>query len=125
MKTIKYVLITFHLIPFFILYGGDLPAGEGDSLLLKNLHTMRLRQQDEEMVVRAQVFKTVQTEERCTPVQQVRQRLKDLKKGNNETEDDIVINAGHEELNVTDNHGTIDSDINVQIIKQGGEKECL
>jgi len=96
-----------------------------ESYMLENLRRMRIKQQDHENVIRAQIFKTVKQEQDCTPVQQTRQRLRDLRDDSNDTDDEnIIINAGHEELNVTDNHGTINSDVNIQVIKQGREIPC-
>jgi hypothetical protein len=95
-----------------------------DSVILQNLHRMRLKQQDEEVVVRALIFKDAQRDGRCTPVQQTRARLREVGRDKNNMGNDITINAGTEQLNVTDNHGTINSDVNVQIIKQGGENPC-
>jgi hypothetical protein len=97
-----------------------------DSIMLQNLHRMRIKQQDQESVIRAQIFKTVRQEGECTPVQQTRQRMRELKGNHNDDIDDenIVINAGHEQFNVTDNHGTINSDVNVQILKQGRDNPC-
>lgn len=92
--------------------------------MLQNLHRMRIKQQDEEMVIRAQIFKNVEQESHCTPVQQLRQRIRDIGTGKS-TAEDITINAGHDELNVEDNHGTINSDVNVNIIKQGRDRDCL
>lgn len=91
-----------------------------------NLRRMRVKQQDEEGVVRIQHFINQQTTEQCTSVQQSRQRIKDIEAASGETkEEDVNITAGHGELNVTSNSGTINSDINIQIIKQGETKECL
>ena len=68
----------------------------------------------------------VQKEKRCTPVQQARQRIRDIEAASgNANSENVNITAGHGEINVADNHGTIDSDINVQIINQGETRDCL
>lgn len=95
-----------------------------DSAMLQNLRRMRIKQQDQENLFRVVMFKTVQTVPQCTPVQQTRQRLREFGPKDGTGEDDIVINAGNEQMNVTDNHGTINSDVNVNIIKQGNENPC-
>ena len=125
------IMILFGLIFISVAYActafaQELPEGS-DSFMLENLRRMRIKQQDQEYVIRAQIFKTVKQEQECTPVQQMRQRLRELKGKHNDDIDDenIVINAGHEQLNVTDNHGTINSDVNVEVIKQGQQIPCL
>lgn len=99
-------------------------AQEENSIILQNLHRMRIKQQDEEVVIRAQIFKNVQQENHCTSVQQTRARLREVGRDKYSADNDIIIHAGNEQLNVTDNHGTINSDVNVQIIKQGEENPC-
>lgn len=103
-------------------------ADDQDAIMLDNLRKMRMRQQGEEqIVVRVQQFTSPQNKSQCSAVQQARQRLKDIEEAGGDTDtENVNITAGHGELNVTDNHGTINSDISVQIIKQGGdESECL
>lgn len=96
-----------------------------DSYLLQNIRKMRIKQQDEETAFRAVIFKNVQGQYQCTPVQMTRERLRGLKGGDSDTdEEDIVINAGNEQVNVTDNHGTISSDVNINITKQGDYIPC-
>lgn len=114
--------LVFIAVFLFFLLG--IASAQNDSIMLENLHRMRIKQQDEEMVIRAQIFKSAGPESNCTPVQQVRQRIRDIGTGKT-TDKSITINAGHEELNVEDNHGTINSDVNVNVIKQGSDRDCL
>ncbi|MFH1653190.1 MAG: hypothetical protein ABIE74_03950 [Pseudomonadota bacterium] len=101
-------------------------SDEEDHVMLDSLRKMRSRQQNEEQRITVRKFVTQTTQKKCTPVQQARQRMREIERGNGTHNEEVTINAGHEELNVTDNHGTINSDINIQIIKQGGdEDECL
>ena len=101
-------------------------SDERELFMLDNLRRMRSKQQQEEKVVRVQGFMNVQKEKRCTPVQQARQRIRDIEASSGEANSENVnITAGHGELNVADNHGAINSDINVQIINQGDERDCL
>jgi hypothetical protein len=110
-------------ILFGVLMDTKVLANE-DSVMLQNLRRLRIKQQDQENLFRVVMFKTLQTSPQCAPVQQTRQRLREFGPKDGTGEDDIVINAGNEELNVTDNHGTINSDVNVNIIKQGNENPC-
>ncbi len=112
------------IIAFVLVCAAAGDARGSDATMLENLRRMRVKQQDEEFVVRAQIWKNVQTQPTCTPVQQTRVRLREIGGGNSNGDNDVVINAGTEELNVTDNHGTINSDVNVQIIKQGDDNPC-
>jgi hypothetical protein len=99
---------------------------ERELLMLENLRRMRTRQQEEEKVVRIQGFMNVQKRKQCTPVQQARQRIRDIEASSGEADSENVnVTAGHGEINVSDNHGTINSDINVHIINQGEERDCL
>lgn len=99
-------------------------AEEEEVNLLDTLHRIRIKQEQQEFVIRGQGFMKIEKETACTPVQQTRQRLRDLNESKGD-EENVTINAGHEEVNVTDNHGTINTDVNVQIIKEGKERECL
>jgi hypothetical protein len=101
-------------------------ADREDTAMLDNLRKMRLKQQHEEIVIRETRFVHLDKEHHCTPVQQTRQRIRDVEAASGKTAyENININAGHDELNVTDNHGTINSDVNVQVINQGSGRECL
>jgi len=102
------------------------PDGE-DQTTLENLRKMRMKQQGEENVVRIQQFVNQQaTKQQCTPVQQARQRMKDIEAAEGKaTAENVNITAGHTTLDATGNNGTINSDINIQIIKNGDSNECL
>ncbi len=99
-------------------------AQEEDLMMIERLHNMRLKQQDEEQAIRINKFVQMNNAAQCTPVQQIRQRMNDIRAKKNENDDmnaeNVTINAGHENLNITDNHGTINSDVNVQVINEGG-----
>lgn len=125
----RYVSLIFLLV--LTLVSGAVWAqspNEEDVYMLENLRKMRVKQQDEEAhTVSVRQFVNQQIGQGCTPVQQVRQRIKDIEAARGDTTDeDVNITAGHGTLNITENSGTVNSDINVQIIKQGGEEnECL
>lgn len=95
---------------------------EEDVIVLDRVRKMRMRVQDEEGAIRIQKFIHSEGTNHCSPVQQVRERLKTTTSGgeNGFSNENVNINAGHGELNVTDNHGTINSDVNVQIVNEGG-----
>ncbi|PIU58350.1 MAG: hypothetical protein COS89_00860 [Deltaproteobacteria bacterium CG07_land_8_20_14_0_80_38_7] len=119
--------ILFLIIAVFISLQQISFAGEEEeAIVLDNLRRIRQRQQQEEIVIREQRFVTNNNEGQCTPVQQTRQRIRDIEESSGDAQgDNITINAGHGELDVTDNHGTINSDIDIQIINQGKEQKCL
>ncbi len=105
-------------------------ADESDesNLLLNNLRKMRNKQQGEEQVIRTRQFiNYTETKYQCTPAQQVRQRIRNIEGGSDEdeTQQNVTINAGHENLDITDNHGTINSDVNIQVVNNGENMECL
>ena len=110
-------LLLVNVVPVF--------AQEEDVMLIERLHNMRLKQQDEEGAIRIQKFVQTNKQTQCSVEQQVRERLREVKDGKSSTgmsAANVTINAGHEELNITDNHGTINSDVNVQVIEQGGDE---
>jgi predicted membrane protein len=122
MKIVNTLFYSF----FTILMSGYLVVASAEDATLKNLRSMRMKQEQQEIVVREQKFVRVENETHCTPVQQTRQRLKDI--GNGERPASVTnlsIHAGHEEMNIDNNQGTINSDVNVQVIKEGDHKECL
>jgi len=120
--TTKIFVFLFLLIwPYFAQTKEDTKS----NIMLDNIRRMRLKQQQEEIVIRETKFVHVDKERHCTPVQQIRQRIRDIEASSGKKNfENININAGHEELNVADNHGTINSDININVINQGQEREC-
>lgn len=122
MKLLMIILITL----FSISEGMCQETAEEEQMMLESLRKMRVKQQNEEGTLRIQHFINQQTEQKCTPVQMARQRVKDIEEARNDNQtENVNITAGHGELNVTDNSGTVNSNINIQIVKQGEEKECL
>jgi hypothetical protein len=101
-------------------------AVSDDQPLLDTIRNLRLKQENEENVIRVRQFINQIDSSRCTPVESARERIKTLEASDGSVAtDEVNVTAGHGELNVTDNHGTINSDINVQIVKQGENKGCL
>ena len=110
----------FAFISIIVLFAATAAAGDS----LESLRRMRIKQQGEENAIRMLIFKNVQQEGHCTAVQQTRERMREAGRGKGDSDEEIIINAGNEELNVTDNHGTINSDVNVQILKQNDRNPC-
>lgn len=115
------------LLIMFALLGANIFAAQPDDepALLDRIQRMRIKQQGEEGPTRVQHFINTQAEKQCTAVQQSRKRVKDIDAERGETKaENVNITAGHGSLGITDNHGTINSDINIQIINQGKGEEC-
>ncbi len=88
-----------------------------DEEILNTLHQMRLRQEEEENVVRViQQPVVTQVRQVCSPVEQARQRLRDLAASKTRNIGDVTIEAGHGEVTVDGNSGTIDNSVNVQVV---------
>jgi hypothetical protein len=117
---------TAFIIMFVFSLSGVASAKE-DTNMLENIHRMRMKQQEEETIVlRAQVFRGSPEEPHCSPVQQVRQRIGDAGMGSeNQNNGNITINAGHGEINANGNGGTINSDVNVNVVREGHDRGCL
>ncbi len=117
--------LVFIIIIVFSLAG--YASADDESVILDNLHRMRIKQQDEETIVlRAQVFRSSPEEPHCSPVQQVRQRIGDVGMGSgNQNNGNVTVNAGHGEVNANSNNGTINSDVNVNIVREGRDRGCL
>jgi hypothetical protein len=100
------------------------PPGKGPSLL-EAVNHMRLRQEGEENnSIRVIQPASMQLEEACSPVQQSRQRIRDLVKAEGPSGGSVSVEAGHGEINVDNNSGTVNSSVNVQIVNPN-ERNCL
>ncbi len=107
-----------------IAYAANAPQEEPS--LLGTLREVRLKQQDEESLLRvvSQPFE-IQSTSFCLPIEQARQRLRDLERSQKTFSGDVTVMAGHEEVTIEDNNGKIDNSINVQIINPDEERQCL
>lgn len=112
------------LLSFFSTFAGPF-ASEEDVMMVERIHNLRLKQQEEEGAIRIQKFVQTNKQRQCSVEQQVRQRLREIgtEGGGSDgmSAENITINAGHGELDIAGNHGTISSDVNIQIIEQAGE----
>lgn len=86
---------------------------------------MRQRQEVEEgSVVRViQQPVMLQTQMVCSPVEQARQRMREIDDEQNRIAGSVNVEAGHGEVNVESNEGTINSAINVQVVNPN-ERLC-
>lgn len=104
----------------------QLAAEEEEPDLTQTINEMRLRAEDEEGAVRVITQPlTVQEVSHCTPVEQVRQRIRDLRGTKDPLIGDVTVEAGHGDITIEDNSGTIDSSVNVQLINPGNERKCF
>lgn len=95
----------------------------------ESLTQMRQKQQAEEggTVVRVvQQPVAVQTDFACSPSEVARQRIRDLGGSQTKVSGSVNVEAGHREVKVQDNHGSINNSVNVQINAPGGnDRKCL
>ena len=99
------------------------PAGEGTSFL-EVITNLRMKQQQEETAVRVVQPVVLQQEDTCSPVQQIRQRIRDVGGKENRTTGNVNITAGHSDVTIDSNSGTVDNSVNVQIVNPN-ERRCL
>lgn len=101
-------------------------VSQPQSHIIDRLRILRLKQQDEERAIRVQGHLSIQQTTACAPVEEARERLRELQETTGDGKQvGVTVNAGHDAINITDNHGTINSDVNIQIIKPGKERGCL
>ncbi|MDO8462384.1 MAG: hypothetical protein Q7S98_05965 [Deltaproteobacteria bacterium] len=100
------------------------PPGQ-EPIVLDAIHNMRMRQESEE-----NVFRVIQTPmpmsqgPTCTPVDRVRDRIKDLPGNTNQFSGTVNVQAGHENVTVESNEGSINNSVNVQIVNPD-DTNCL
>lgn len=94
----------------------------------QSLQNLRSKQELEEQKGAIRVIPTLPTNMRpqCTPIQQTRQRLRDLqmtdpKKANT---DNMYFNVGHDEINIKDNKGNVENNVNINV-DEADENRCL
>ena len=99
--------------------------GVGDPALLDAIHQLRVKQAEEEGSVIRVIQQPVmlQTQQVCSPAEQVRQRMRDLGAVKERTVGDVTVEAGHGEVTVDGNSGTIDNSVNVQVVNPN-ERIC-
>ena len=94
--------------------------------ILNALTNMRLKQEREENnVVRViQQPSTVRTEQVCSPVEQARQRMRDLGTSKEQVAGTVKVEAGHGDVKIDNNQGQVNNSVNVQVVNPN-EKSCL
>lgn len=113
------------LLLLFFLVSGSLLAADAGVNTLERLIQVRMKQEQEENVVRVIQPVALQMSDVCSPVQQARQRLENAgKKGEGEQIGDVKIEAGHKEVKIEGNSGTVNNSVNVEIVNPN-DKRCL
>jgi hypothetical protein len=96
-----------------------------EPIVLDAIYKMRMRQQDEEKVVRIiQQPMVVEQLARCSLVERVRARLKEFMTSGTANQSNVNITAGHESVNIESNEGTINNSVNIQMVDSNAN-ECL
>lgn len=94
--------------------------------LLEAIHQTRMRQEEEENAVRViQQPVTVVNDVACSPVEQARQRIRDLGAKDGTKIGNVTVEAGHGEVTVNDNHGEINNSVNVQVNTPNENRKCF
>ena len=121
----KYNIILFTLLG--VIMGSFAAwAQEEEPDLTTTINEMRLRAEDEEGAVRVIMQPlTVQAVSYCTPAEQARQRVRDLRGTKEPLIGDVTVEAGHGDITIEDNSGTIDTSVNVQLLNPGHERKCF
>ncbi|MBI1908555.1 MAG: hypothetical protein HYS22_00060 [Deltaproteobacteria bacterium] len=90
------------------------------------INDMRMKQQAEERNSVVRVIQPMMTPQRdvCSPIQQARQRLRDLATKDKKSVGNLNVEAGHGEVKVDGNSGTVNNSVNVQVVNPN-EKNCL
>ncbi len=93
-----------------------------DDQTLQTLHEMRMRQEGEENSVVRMIQQPVAIQTNiCSPVEQARQRIRELK-SQQKIAGDVVVEAGHGEVAVDGNNGTVNNSVNVQVVDTNDRK---
>ncbi len=95
------------------------------------LHQMRVKQQEEEQSVVRIIAQphTIKRVISCSEVQLTRQRLRDIGQESEKQEqkfNGIKVELGHDNTRIRDNHGTINNNINMEVVQQNeADDRCL
>ena len=101
-------------------------ADTHDPAMLDAIHNMRMKQQDEENSARRVVQQiTVEQRSFCTPEQKIQARLGQVGAKTGSSVGNINLNAGHKDVKVDGNKGSIDNSVNVQIVNPNDENNCF
>lgn len=94
--------------------------------VLDRIIQLRLKQEQEENVVRVIQPMGIPQQDVCSPSQQTRSRLAFAGKGSKNigSAGNVTIQAGHDDVKIDNNSGTINNGVNVQIVNPN-EKRCL
>ncbi|MBI1908571.1 MAG: hypothetical protein HYS22_00140 [Deltaproteobacteria bacterium] len=101
------------------------PPPEKAPSQLDALMAMRQKQEQEEKPLRIIQPVPLQMENVCSPIQQARQRLRDLPDNDqNKKVGSVDVTAGHGDVAIDSNDGVVNNSVNVQIVNPN-EKNCL
>lgn len=97
-----------------------------DPALADAVSQMRQRQEQEEGSVIRVIQQPVmlQTSQVCSPVEQARQRIKDVGGKEGKAIGTVSVEAGHGEVAIDGNSGTVDNSVSVQVVNPN-ERSCL
>lgn len=100
------------------------PPGQ-EPIILDAIHNMRMKQEQEENVYRViQTPMPMNQSSTCNPVDRARDRLNGLSATDGAVSGSVNIQAGHENVTVESNEGTVNNSVNVQIVSPN-EENCL
>ena len=90
--------------------------GNGDPALLNAIHEMRMKQQAEENNSVVRVIQQPMRAQNCSPVEQARQRIRDMGAKEGKAVGQVNVEAGHGEVKIDGNSGTVNNAVNVQVV---------
>lgn len=98
-------------------------AKSSDPMILERITNMRTRQEAEENNVYRVIQQPITVrQDVCTPVEQARQRIRDLNGPDGEKIGTINVEAGHGEVTIDHNSGEINNSVNVQAVAPNDRK---
>lgn len=93
--------------------------------MLHTITELRMKQEQEENSVIRVIQQPVmlQTEQVCSPVEQARQRIREVGRSEEKFAGTVTVEAGHGEVAIDNNSGTVNNDVNVQVVNPN-ERLC-
>lgn len=93
-----------------------------DQQILETLTQMRMRQEQEENVVRIIQQPVVISQDACSPSEQARQRIRDLGGKDGKQFGTVSVEAGHGDVSIDGNSGEINNSVSVQVVAPNDRK---
>jgi hypothetical protein len=93
---------------------------------LSQITELRARQESEENSVQRIIAPpmVLQVQQVCTPAEQARQRIKQVGSKEEKQAGSVNVEAGHGEVKVESNEGTIENNVTVQVVNNN-DRQCL